>query len=220
MFDTFLRDVKHALRMFVQSPAFALAAVAALTLGIAVNTAIFSVVNAVLLRPMPFPDPGRIVLFLNVSPQGSGPAASPAKFQHYREQTQVVEEVSAFNQSIVNYTDGSFPEQLRSGRVSSEFFRLFGAQTIQGRTFAPEEDRPGGDKVVILSKGLWQTRFNSDPAVVGKAMSLGSAPHTIIGVLGDFNFSDFGAEEPQLWLPFQLAPNTSDQATTFVPPAG
>jgi len=215
MFDTFLRDVKHALRMFVQSPAFALAAVAALTLGIAVNTAIFSVVNAVLLRPLPFPDADRIVFFLNVSPQGSGPAASPAKFQHYREQTQVVETVSAMNQSIVNYTDGTFPEQLRSGRVSAEFFRLFGAQTIQGRTFAPEEDRPGGDKVVILSKGLWQTRFNSDPAVVGKAMSLGSAPHTIIGVLGDFNFSDFGAQEPQLWVPFQLDPNTTDQGHYF-----
>ncbi|MDO8678424.1 MAG: ABC transporter permease [Acidobacteriota bacterium] len=215
MFDTFLSDVKHALRMFVQSPAFALAAVAALTLGIAVNTAIFSVVNAVLLRPLPFPDSDRIVFFLNVSPQGSGPAASPAKFQHYREQTQVVEAVSAMNQSIVNYTDGTFPEQLRSGRVSSEFFRLFGAPTVLGRTFAPEEDRPGGDKVVILSKGLWQTRFNSDPAVVGKAMSLGSAPFTIIGVLGDFNLSDFGAQQPQVWVPFQLDPNTTDQGHYF-----
>src|SRR5436189_3248789 len=122
MFDTLIRDVRHALRMFVQSPAFALAAVAALTLGIAVNTAIFSVVNAVLLRPMPFPDPGRIVFFMTTSPQGSGAAASPAKFQHFREQTQVTEQASAFNQSILNYTDGSFPEQFRSGRVSSEFF--------------------------------------------------------------------------------------------------
>ena len=174
MTDTILRDIKHALRMFVQSPAFALAAVAALTLGIAVNTAIFSVVNAVLLRPMPFPDPDRIVFFMNVGQQGSNPAASPAKFQHYREQDQVVEAVSAFNQSVVNYTEGSFPEQLRSGRVSSEFFRLFGAQTTLGRTFTPEEDRPGGDRVVIHSRGLWQTRFNSDPAVVGKAMSLPS----------------------------------------------
>ena len=203
MFDTFLRDVKHALRMFAQSPAFALAAVAALTLGIAVNTAIFSVVNAVLLRPMPFPDPDRIVFFMNVSPQGSGPAASPAKFQHYREQAHVVEGVPVFNQSIVNYSDRSFPEQLQAGRVSSEFFRLFGARTELWRTFAPEEDRPGGDKVVILSKSSWQTRFNSDPAVVGKAMSLGAAPFTIIGVLGDFNLSDFGAQQPQLWVPFQ-----------------
>ena len=152
MLDTFLRDVRHALRMFVQSPAFALAAVAALTLGIAVNTAIFSVVNAVLLRPLPFPDPDRMVFFMTVSPNGSGPAASPAKFQHFREQTQVVDRVSAFNQGVVNYTDGSQPEQFRSGRVSAEFFSLFGAQTIQGRTFTPEEDRPGGDRVVVFSK--------------------------------------------------------------------
>ena len=93
MLDTLLRDVRHALRMFVQSPAFALAAVAALTLGIAVNTAIFSVVNAVLLRPLPFPDAERMVFFMTVSPNGSGPAASPAKFQHFREQTQVVDRV-------------------------------------------------------------------------------------------------------------------------------
>lgn len=142
MLDTLLRDVNHALRMFVQSPAFALAAVAALTLGIAVNTAIFSVANAVLLRPLPFPAPEQMVFFMTVTPRGGSPAASPAKFQHFREQTQVVEQVSAFTDGIVNYTDGSFPEQLRSGRVSAEFFRLFGAQTVQGRTFTPEEDRP------------------------------------------------------------------------------
>ena len=165
--DTFLRDLKHALRMFVQSPAFALAAVAALTLGIGVNTAIFSVVNAVLLRPLPFPDPDRIVFFMSTSPQGSGSAASPAKFQHFREQSDVVEAVSAFNQAVINYTDGSFPEQFRFSRVSADFFRLFGASTVFGRTFNADEDRPGGDRVVVLSNGLWRTRFNGDPNIVG-----------------------------------------------------
>lgn len=201
--------------MFVQSPAFAIAAVAALTLGIAVNTAIFSVVNAVLLRPLPFPDAERIVYFMTGEASGSGPIASPAKFQHFREQTQVVDRVSAFNQGIVNYTDGSQPEQFRSGRVSSEFFSLFGAQTVYGRTFTPEEDRPGGDRVVVLSRDLWETRFKSDPAVVGQAMSLGGFPYTIVGVLGDFNFQDFGAQPPQLWVPFQLDPNTADQGHYF-----
>jgi predicted permease len=213
--DNFLRDLKHALRMFVQSPAFALAAVAALTLGIGVNTAIFSVVNAVLLRPMPFPDPDRMVFFMSTSPQGSFPAASPAKFQHFREQTDVAEMASAFNQGVINYTDGSFPEQFRSGRVSSEFFHLFGAQTILGRTFTAEEDRPGGDHVVILSNGLWATRFNSDPAIVGKPISLGGVPYTIVGVLGEFHFEDFGGQPPQLWIPFQLDPTTRDQGHYF-----
>ena len=215
MLDTIFLDVRHALRMFAQSPAFALAAVAALTLGIAVNTAIFSVVNAVLLRPLPFPEPDGLVFFMTVSPNGSGAAASPAKFQHFREQTQVVDRVAAFNDGVVNYTEGSQPEQFRSGRVSAEFFSLFGAQTIQGRTFTPEEDRPGGDRVVVLSKALWETRFNSDPAVVGKAMSLGGFPHTVVGVLGDFNFQDFGAQPPQVWVPFQLEPNTADQGHYF-----
>ncbi len=215
MLDALLRDTRHALRMFIQSPAFAFAAVAALTLGIAVNTAIFSVVNAVLLRPLPFPDADRIVFFMSTSPQGSSSSASPAKFEHFRGQTEVTEAVSAFNQSVVNYTDGSFPEQLRSGRVSSEFFGLFGAKTILGRTFTPEEDRPGGDRVVILSKGLWTTRFNSDPTIVGKAVSLGNAPYTVIGVLGDFDFADVGGVAPQLWVPFQLPSNTSDRGHYF-----
>lgn len=215
MLDTLRRDIRHALRMLIQSPAFALAAVAALTLGIAVNTAIFSVVNAVLLRPLPFPDADRLVFFMNVGPQGSNPAASPAKFQHYREQSQVIDQVSAFNQGVVNYTDGSFPEQLRSGRVSADFFRLFGAQTIHGRTFTAEEDRPAGDRVVVLGKGLWETRFSGDPAIIGKAVSIGGSPHTVVGVLGDFNFDDFGELSPQVWLPFQLEPNTSDQAHYF-----
>ena len=119
MLDHLLQDLKHALRMFVQSPAFTLAAVAALTLGIGTNTAIFSVVNAVLLRPASVPDPDRFVIFMNTSPQGSGPAASPAKFQHYRRQSAVVEDVAAFNTGVVNYTGGSAPEQLRSARVSA-----------------------------------------------------------------------------------------------------
>src|SRR5688572_17459650 len=108
MIETTVRDVRHALRMFVQSPAFAFAAVAALTLGIAVNTAIFSVVNAVLLRPLPYPDSDRIVYFMSTGPNGPGfPGASPAKFAHFRQQTQVTELASAFNSALLNYTDGS-----------------------------------------------------------------------------------------------------------------
>ena len=215
MLDTLLRDVRHTLRVFRQSPAFALAAVAALTLGIGVNTAIFSVVNAVLLKPLPYPNPDRIVFFMSTSPQGSSAAASPAKFQHFREQDQVAEAVSAFNTGIVNYTGGELPEQLRSGRVSAEFFRLFGAQTVLGRTFTPDEDRPGGGAVTVISEGLWTSRFNRDPAIVGKPISLGGTPHTIVGVLGEFHWEDFSAQAPQLWVPFQLDPTTRDQGHYF-----
>jgi putative ABC transport system permease protein len=200
--------------MFAQAPAFTLAALAALTLGIGANAAIFSVVNAVMLRPVAFLDPDRLVLFMNTSPQGSGPAASPAKFQHYREQASVVHDVAAFNTGVVNYTGGSFPEQLRSARVSADFFRLFGASVVLGRTFLPEEDRPGGGRTAVLSHELWTNRFSSDPGIVGQTISLSGDPHTIAGVLGPFRFEEFGPA-PQVWLPFQLDPNTSDQGHYF-----
>src|SRR5262245_40765454 len=108
--ESLLKDLRQSVRMFRQSPAFTLAAVAALTLGIGANTAIFSVVNAVLLKPVDYPDPDRLVVFVNVTPRGSGRAASPAKFVHYRQQTSVVQDVSAFNTGVVNLTGGSFPE--------------------------------------------------------------------------------------------------------------
>lgn len=214
-FETFFKDLTHSLRMFAKSPAFTLAAVAALTLGIGVNTAIFSVVNAVLLRPVSFPDADRLVLFMNMSPQGQGgPAASPAKFQHYREQSEVVQDVSAYRTGVVNYTGGSIPEQLRSGQVSSSFFKLFGAPILVGRTFTADEDLPDRAKVAVLSSRLWSTRFNSDPNIVGKAISLSGDSYTIVGVLGEFHFEDFGPP-PQVWIPFQLDPYTKDQGHYF-----
>src|SRR5215471_18277402 len=160
--ETLLQDVRHSLRIFRQSPGFTAAAVAALTLGIGTNTAIFSVVNSVLLKPAPFPDPDRLVLFLNTSPQGSGTGASPTKFQHWREQSTVVQDVAAFRTGVVNLTGGAFPEQLHSAQVSVDFFRLFGAVPQRGRTFTPEEDLPRGDKVAVLSDAFWNRRFGAD----------------------------------------------------------
>ena len=187
--ETLSQDVKHSLRLLRQHPAFTLTALAALTLGIGTNTAIFSVVNSVLLKPAPFPEPERLVLFLLTSPQGSGPGASPTKFQNWREQTSVVEDVSAFRTGVVNLTGNGFPEQLQSAQVSADFFRLFGAATLRGRTFTPEEDLPKADKVVVLSHGLWTRRFGSDPQIIGKTISLGGDPHQVIGILPRIRFS-------------------------------
>ena len=214
MLEALIKDLKHSLRMFAQSPAFSLAAVAALTLGIGANTAIFSVVNAVLLKPVSFRDPDRLVIFMNTSPQGSGPAASPAKFQHYRQQDAVVQDVAAFRTGIVNYTGGTFPEQLRSGQVSADFFRLFGAPLIRGRAFTAAEDVPDGERVVVLSQRFWETRFNRAEDVLGRTISLGGEPYTVVGVLGEFNFDDFG-QTPQVWMAFQLPVNTADQGHYF-----
>ena len=214
MVEAFAKDLKHSVRMFVQSPAFTLAALPALTLGIGANTAIFSVVNAVLLKPVAVPDPDRVVVFMNVSPRGSGPAASPAKFAHYRQQTDIVQDVAAFNTGVMNYTGGSFPEQLRSGRVSADFFKLVGAPVLLGRTFTADEDRPGGPRVTVISRALWETRFNADPNIVGKPISLGNEPYTIVGVLNTFDFREFGPT-PQVWVLFQFDPNAKDQGHYF-----
>lgn len=165
--EAFFKDFAHSLRMFRRSPGFTIAAVLALTLGIGTNTAIFTVVNAVLLKPVPFPDPDRLVMLMNTSPQGSFSAGSPAKFAHWRGQTSVLQDVSAFRTGVVNYTGGEVPEQLRSGQVSADYFRLFGTPLVRGRGFSAEEDRPGGDKVAVISQGLWARRFGSDPGVLG-----------------------------------------------------
>src|SRR5947199_4108845 len=141
---SFASDFRYALRVMRQSPGFSAAAISALALGIGANTAIFSVINTVLLKPLPFPDPGRIVVLMNSSPQGSGPAASVPKYNTWRKQTQALEDIAAYDTGGpgLNLSGGDRPEQLKGIHVSHEFFRLFGAPAILGRTFTAEEDRP------------------------------------------------------------------------------
>ena len=214
---TLVADLKHAFRMLRHSPGFTATAIAALALGIGANTAIFSVVNTVLLKPLPFPEPDRIVLLMNSSPQGNSPAASVPKYNVWRRQTQVLEDVAAYDTGGpgINLSGGDRPEQVKGIHVSHEFFHLFGAHHALGRTFTAEEDRPRGGNVVVLSNGLWQRRFGSDPAIVGKTIALGGEPYTVIGVLGaDFAFDP----PPDLYLPFQADPNSTNQGHYFRPP--
>jgi putative ABC transport system permease protein len=213
--DTLLQDLKHSLRTFVRSPGFTIAAIAALALGIGANAAIFSVVNAVLLKPVPFPDPDRFLYIMNTSPQGSGPGASPAKFAHFRKQTEILQDISAFRIGVVNYTGGGAPEQLRNGQVSADYFRLAGIPISVGRTFSREEDLPNGEHVVVLSQGLWKRRFGSDPSVIGRTMQLSGDPYVIIGVLNESPKARVLEPNPEVWTPFQLDPNSSDQGHYF-----
>jgi putative ABC transport system permease protein len=210
-----LVDLRFTIRTLMKAPAFTLAAVAALTLGIGANTAIFSVVNAVLLKPVDAPESDRIVTFMNTSPQGSGPGASPAKFMHWRRQADVVQDVSAYRSNIVNFTGGDVPEQLRAGQVSADFFRLFGVPTLHGRTFSDEEDRPNVGKTVVLSHGLWVRRFGGDTAIVGKSIALGGEPFAVIGVLAPSFEVEIFDGIPELFIPFQFDPNTGDQGHYF-----
>lgn len=213
--ETFVGDFRHALRTFRQGGSFIVTAVIALGLGIGANTAIFSLVNTVLLREPPFPKADRIVMLQTKTQRGSFPGASPAKFAHWAEQADIVEDVSAFGGGVLNWTGGNFPLQLRSERVSSAYFRLFGVPLILGRAFNADEDRPGAAPTVVIGEGLWKSRFASDPKIIGRMMVLGGEPHVISGVVSSrFDFQDFGPA-PEIWVPFQLDPNTRDQGHYF-----
>jgi predicted permease len=199
--------------MFIKNPGFAIAAVAALALGIGANTAIFTVVNAVLLKPLSYPDADRIVAFLLTSPDGNNPIGSIPKFHIWQQQTSVFKEVAAFDFAGPGFNiTGDRPEQIHGIHVTEGYFRLFGAPVMLGRTFTPQEDAPNGGKVVVLSYGLWQRKFGGDPKVIGNALSLGNEPFTIIGILGQDFLSD---PEADIWLPFQFEPNSTNQGHYF-----
>jgi predicted permease len=201
--------------MLAKTPGFTAVAVATIALGIGASTAIFSVVNAVLLKPLPFPDPDRIVQLMTFSPAWAAGknwnGVSIPAFIIHREQKQAFQEVAAYDSAArpMNLTGGEVPEQLRAVRVSANYFSLFGASVERGRTFSPDEDRPGGPRVVVISNGLWRRRFGGDPALVGKAIPLGGEPHVVIGVLGASSFPDPAAE---VWVPLQADPNSTNMA--------
>ncbi len=207
-------DIKHSLRMFAKNPGFTIAALAALALGIGANTAIFTVVNTVLLKPLTYPEPDRIVQFLLTSPQGNGVGASPTKFNNWLQQTSVFQNISAYDFGGPGFNlTGDHPEQVHGIHVSQQYFALFGAPVILGRTFTPQEDSPNGGKVVVISYGLWQRRFGGNPNIVGTSLSLGNEPYTIVGVIGKSFDSD---PEADIWLPFQIDPNSDNQGHYFI----
>jgi putative ABC transport system permease protein len=209
----FWDNFKHAVRMFRANPGFTFAAIAALALGIGVNTAIFTVVDTVLLKPLTYPDADRIVQFLLTSPQGNGPAASIPKFFLWKQQTSAFQDVAAYDFGGPGFNlTGVQPEQVHGIHVTEGFFRLFGASPMLGRTFTPQEDSPNGGKVVVLSYGLWQRKFGGNPNIIGTALSLGNEPYTIVGVLEKSFVSD---PEADILLPFQFDPNSTNQGHYF-----
>ena len=211
------QDARFALRQLRRSPGFTITAVAALTIGIGANTAIFSVVNAVLLKPLTYPNADRIVEFLAPSSIIANNLACIPEFHFFQRQTSVFKEVAAYDNAGPGYNlTGGRPEQLHGIHVTEGYFRLYGAPVMLGRTFTPQEDSPHGGKAVVLSYGLWQRKFSGNPAVVGKSLSLGNEPYTIVGVIG----KDFVADpQADIWLPFQFEP-VSDDMNHFFQVAG
>jgi len=208
------QDVRFGARQLWKSPGFTLSAVAALALGIGANTAIFSVVNTVLLKPLTYPDAGRMVNFLRPASVIANNLHNIPEFHFLQRQKDLFKEVVAFDNAGPGYnlTGGSRPEQVNGIHVTEGFFRLYGAPVLLGRTFTPQEDSPHGGNVVVLSYGLWQRRFGGDRAIVGKSISLGNQPYTVVGVIG----KDFAADvRADLWLPFQFEPASKDMNLFF-----
>src|SRR5437764_1142305 len=188
------QDIAYALRAFRRQPGFALVAILTLTLGNSANTAIFSVVNAVVLRPLKAPDEGSLVRFLTTT-GASTSIAGAQSFDVWRQQTAVFEDVTAHRLEYVNLTDGNQPEQIPVARVTAAFFRLFRAHVLSGRTFTASEDRPGGPLVVVLSHAFWTRRFQSDPTVLGRRVSLGNVPYVVVGILpAEFDTEQFDSQ--------------------------
>src|SRR6202041_2241271 len=160
-FEHVMQDLRYSFRILRRSPGFTLTAIAALALGIGATTAIFTLINTVLLQPLSYPEPDRIVQLELSSPRGTANTTSIPKFNVWREQKKAFQYVAAYDSSGpgVNLTGGDRPEQLKGIHVSADYFRVFGAPIVLGRAYTAEEDRPGGPAVAVISNGLWRSRF-------------------------------------------------------------
>jgi predicted permease len=205
------QDVKYATRMLLRSPGFTITAILALALGIGANTAIFTVVNKVLLEPLPYPQADRLIELEQSGPDGNADVTSIPKFNIWREQRQAFESVTAYVGSgpAINMTGGDRPEQLRGVRASAEFFRVFRVPMELGRTYTEQEDVPGGPKLAVLSNELWRSRFGSDRTIEGRTIDLEGNPYRVIGVVGAAFHSDVAAD---VYLPLEADVNSTDHA--------
>ncbi|HWC18432.1 MAG TPA: ABC transporter permease [Terriglobales bacterium] len=213
-FEDAWRDLRFALRSLAKVPSFAVIAILVIAVGIGANTAVFSVINTVLLKPLSYPDPQSLVFLMNTGPQGSSPLANVPKFNIWRQQTRIFDGVVAFDQAGagLNLTGGNEPEQLQAVHVTADYFRVFGAPLLAGRTFTAAEDSPNGGHVAVLSYGLWKRRFGGKADMVGTNIQLDGQPYTVIGVIGP----KFVTETPSdLWLPYQFDLNSRDMAHYF-----
>jgi putative ABC transport system permease protein len=183
--DKFIQDLRYGLRALVARPAFTLIAVLALALGIGANSAIFSIVHTILMQPLPYRAPERLVMLWHTYPQLNLPQAtlSVPSYLEYRDNAGVFESVAARQGWSVNLTGAGEPERVQGARVTANFLKTLGVQVARGRDFLAEEDRPGSERVVLLTDGLWRRRFGADPATVGSLVSLNGEAHTVIGIL-------------------------------------
>ncbi len=206
--ETLLQDFRYGYRMLIKRPGFAAIAVLALALGIGANTAIFSVVNGVLLRSLPYSGPDRLVMVWehNYVRGRDRNVVSPANFLDWQNQNHVFEEMAAIISFRINLTGAGEPVELPCQIVSRDFFSVLGVQPIIGRAFTEEECRPESNYAAILSHRLWQSRFGSDPEIIGKSITLNGKSYSVVGVMPpDFNYLN---KETEVWIPYGINPAT------------
>jgi predicted permease len=210
--SSLLSDLRHSFRVLTANPGFTFVAVAALALGMGANTAIFSVVNTVLLAPLPFPHSDRIMRIergFKGNADGGGSVSIP-KFMAWKKANQTFQAMALYDFSGpgINLGSGDRPQQVKGIHVSAEYFQVFGVAPVSGRSFLPQEDLPNGPKAVVLSDALWRSRFGSDPSLVGKPILLGGDPYTVVGILPASFHSDPPAD---IFIPMQADPNSTNQ---------
>src|SRR5262245_19031287 len=181
--ETFFQDLRFGARMFLKKPGFTLIALITLAIGIGANTAIFSVVNAALLKPLSYKDPDRLVFLWSARPNGARDGLSFQEFNEFKEQSEVFERLAADTTQSVNLTGIKEPDRVRGAFVYANFFETFKIAPLIGRTFAKGEDGAGAERVVVVSQSLWQSRLNSDPNLNGKKLILNDQAHSVIGVV-------------------------------------
>jgi putative ABC transport system permease protein len=214
---TFLKDVRYAARVLLKSPGFTAVAVLAVALGVGANTAIFSVVNAVLLKPLPYRDPGQLVLIYHNYPKLDLKApTSAAGYVYYRDHNKSFSDVAGFTPSSVNLTGEGEPERLSVMQVTANLFPMLGSQPEQGRVFSADENQAGKEKVAVLSDAFWRRRFAGLP-VMGKALTLNGEPYTIVGVMPpQFQLGrEFSGQSPDLWTPITFKPEQLDPSSSM-----
>src|SRR5690349_147063 len=179
------QELRYAIRSLLKHPAFTTVVVIVLGLGIGANTAIFSIVNAVMLRPLPYADSDQLVMVREHLPKLFGPAVnlSGAELLDYRDGNSVFSQSGAFTDLKVNLTGASDTQRVQGARVSASLFPMLGVAPALGRNFLAEEDQPGTNHVVMLSDGLWRSQFGGDPSIIGKSATVDDQPYTIVGVM-------------------------------------
>jgi len=213
--ETLFQDLRYGVRMLLKNPGFTLIAVFTLALGIGANTAIFSVINGVLLKPLPYREPDRIFQVLRRYPSGMSGPLSATKFSFYRQHNQTFEGLAACDVfgAGVNLFVGAEAHFVSSLQVSADFFPVLGINPLLGRTFTAAEDQPGGARVIVISHSLWKRVFNGDRQIVGKTISMGGEGHTVVGVMPPGFQTKPSAE---IWMPLRLVFDAADKGNIYL----